>query len=86
MQGHTTVLLVIVFHLSACRYLEQSILALDMNDDVTKSHMPPVLSGLSQHLSGVEKSLQTNPGATGLMRQVKRLRMVSERMCQPQGR
>lgn len=66
------------------RYLEPSVLALDLQNEVTKSHMPPVLSGLSQQLSAVEKALQGNPGNVTLARRVKGLRMITERLCQPQ--
>ena len=71
---------------SIARYLEQSILALDVSNEVTKSHMPPVLSSLSQHLARMEKTLESGTGTTGLARQVKRLRMVTEHLCQPHGR
>ena len=68
------------------RYLEQSILALDVSNEVTRSHMSPVLNGLAQHLAGMEKSLQSNPNSLGLARQVRRLRLVAEQLCQPHGR
>ncbi len=59
----------------------------DINDEVTKSHMPPVLTGLSQQLAIVERAL-SNPGVSGhgTARLVKVLRMMAKRMCQPQGR
>ena len=68
------------------RYLEQSILALDVSNEVTKSHMSPVLNSLAHHLTGMEKSLQSNPGSSGLARQVRRLRLVAEQLRQPHGR
>lgn len=78
---------VCVYHShSILRYLEQSILALDVSNEVTRSHMPPVLSNLSQHLARMEKTLESSTGTTGLARQVKRLRMVTEHLCQPHGR
>ena len=67
------------------RYLEQSILALDVSNKVTKSHMSPVLNGLAHHLTGLEKSLQSNPGCSGLARQVWRLRLVAEQLRKPYG-
>ena len=70
--------------LCSCRYLEQSVLALDPNKEVTRSHMAAVLRGLSQQLAEEERSLQGVTGMGTLPRQVRRLRMVSERMCQSQ--
>jgi len=71
---------------SVSRYLEQSILALDVSNEVTRSHMSPVLNGLAHHLTGMEKSLQSNPNSSGLARQVRRLRLVAEQLRQPHGR
>ena len=71
---------------SVPRYLEQSILALDVSNEVTRSHMSPVLNGLAHHLTGMEKSLQSNPNSSGLARQVRRLRLVAEQLRQPHGR
>ena len=39
-----------------CRYLEHSLLALDVGSDVTKSHMAPVVSQLSQKLASLEQT------------------------------
>lgn len=67
-------------------YLESSILALDPNSDTAKNYMTPVLSGLSKGLAALEKSIQSNPDSVGLTKQVRRLRIIAERLCQPIGR
>ena len=68
------------------RYLEQCILALDLSNEVTKSHMATVISQLSQQLALLEKTFEANPTATKppIKKSVKRLKMLSERLCQPQ--
>ena len=72
--------------LSSLRYLEQCILGLDVGNEVTKSHMSTVILQLSQQLASVEKSFEVNPNAAkpALKKSVKRLKMMSERLCQPQ--
>ena len=67
--------------LTNCRYLEAAVLALDITNEVTKNHMTPVLKILTQHLSTVEQSHRGNPS---LLRLIKRLRMITERLCHPQ--
>ena len=68
------------------RYLEQCTLSLDVDNEVTRSHMSTVILQLSQQLASVEKSFEVNPSAAkpALKKNVKRLKMISERLCQPQ--
>lgn len=68
------------------RYLDQSLLALDVDSDVTKNHMVPVIKQLSQHMSLLQQKLQEAPSGTdpGIMKQVKRLLMVSHHMYNEQ--
>ena len=72
--------------LSLPRYLEQCTLSLDVDNEVTRSHMSTVILQLSQQLASVEKSFEVNPNAAkpALKKNVKRLKMISERLCQPQ--
>ena len=48
--------------------------------------MSTVILQLSQQLALVEKSFEVNPNAAkpALKKNVKRLKMISERLCQPQ--
>lgn len=75
-----------MFSLSlSLRYLEQCILGLDEGNEVTRSHMSTVILQLSQQLAAVEKSIETNPNTAkpALKKSIKRLKMLSERLCQP---
>ena len=62
-------------------YLESSILSLDPKSDTVRNHMTPVLSGLTQGLASVEKSIELTPESAGLCKQVRRLRKIAERLC-----
>ena len=64
------------------RYLDQSLLALDIRDDVTKNHMCPVIKELSEQISTVLEKLKADPSFKnpGTVKQVKRLLMVSQQM------
>ena len=66
---------------SLCRYLEASVLALDVTNDITKNHMTQVLQTLTGQLSNAEQSHRSNPNSASLMRLIKRLRMITERLC-----
>ena len=48
--------------------------------------MATVILQLSQQLASVERSFEGNPTATkpAIKKSVKRLKMMSERLCQPQ--
>lgn len=63
------------------RYLEASVMALDVTDDITKNHMPPVLRMLTQQLSNAEQTHCNVPNSASLLRLIKRLRMICERLC-----
>jgi enhancer of mRNA-decapping protein 4 len=65
------------------RFLEASVLGLDVNNDITKSHMTQVLRTLTQQLAGAEQANRSVPNSASLLRSVKRLRMVTERLCPP---
>ena len=58
-------------------------LALDVNNDITKSHMTQVLRTLTQQLATAEQSARSLPNSAPLLRSMKRLRMVTERLCSP---
>lgn len=63
------------------RYLEASVMALDVTNDITKNHMTQVLRTLTQQLSNAEQTHRTVPNSAPLLRLIKRLRMISERLC-----
>ena len=63
------------------RYLEASVMALDVTDDITKNHMPQVLRMLTQQLSNAEQTHRSVPNSAPLLRLIKRLRMICERLC-----
>ena len=63
------------------RYLEHSILALNTSNEVTRSHMPGVLSSLCQQLQQAEELLNLTSPSTA--RKLRKLRMVAERLAQP---
>ena len=64
------------------RYLDQSLLALDVRDDVTKNHMCPVIKELSEQISAILQKITADPSFNnpGIIKQVKRLLMVSQQM------
>lgn len=66
------------------RYLDQSVLVLDVNDDVTKSHMVPVIRQLSHQIISMQGKLQSDSSLAtpAIIKQVKRLLMVAQHMCQ----
>ena len=65
------------------RFLEASVLGLDVNNDITKSHMTQVLRTLTQQLAGAEQANRSVPNSAALLRSVRRLRMVTESLCPP---
>ncbi|XP_065915846.1 enhancer of mRNA-decapping protein 4-like [Dysidea avara] len=84
------VLLSLIQHLSCnldnemevkLKYLEHSILALNTSNEVTRSHMPGVLSTLCQELQQAEELLNLTSPSTA--RKLRKLRMVAERLAQP---
>jgi len=55
------------------RYLEESIMALDLSNDITREHMPSVLQSLNEQLSGtIENLIQVEPTS----KRIKPLRML----------
>jgi enhancer of mRNA-decapping protein 4 len=63
------------------RFLEASVLALETTNDITKSHMPQVLRTLTLQLASAEQAQRGLPNSASLLRSVRRLRMVTERLC-----
>jgi enhancer of mRNA-decapping protein 4 len=63
------------------KYLEESVLALDVTNEITKNHMIRILRMLTQQLSSAEQTHRSMPNSAPLLRLIKRLRMVTERMC-----
>ena len=66
-----------------CRFLEASVLALDVSNDITKNHMTQVLRTLAQQLTDIEQIHRGAPNSASLLRLIKRLRMITERLCHP---
>ena len=64
-----------------CRFLDPSVLALDEQDEVTKSHMPPVIKQLSEQLRIVQDKANSSSISPALLKQVKRLFQVTLHMC-----
>lgn len=71
------------FFLVLCRYLDQSLLALDVDSDITKNHMLPVIKQLSQQIASLLQKIQagTSVPNPAIVVAVKRLLMVSKQMC-----
>ena len=71
-----------IIYVPAYRYLEHSLLALDVGSDVTKSHMTPVVSQLSQQLSSLEQTFVSTPSLATptLTKLVKRLKMMAQHL------
>ena len=65
------------------RFLESSVLALDVSNDITKNHMTQILRSLTQQLAGAEQTHRPAPNSAPLLRSMRRLRMVTESLCPP---
>lgn len=66
------------------RYLDQSLIALDTNSEVTKNHMVPVIKQLHQQLIQLQEKIQADDSELkanpAISRQVKRMLMVTHHL------